>query len=247
MAATDNEERIYKEKYLQLIRDIKKEFPNFAIINKGSSRFSKMLGRLVFWNKEFNTHYITTIGPKIFVHSGDINTDKSSTKKSANKIETPESGKAGRNLGWPKTSYKRKYAIMLHERIHIRQESRFGLIVWTLLYMLFPFPTKIAYLRKKWEQEAYEIDIYLALKEKGREYVLSEKFLNNILKQFCGTFYFYTWYSRKAIIKWVLKTIQKIEKGKLTWNMLINRRKLNKPSNFDVPKILKWIYPEDFK
>ncbi|MHA1869375.1 MAG: hypothetical protein ACTSXF_00365, partial [Promethearchaeota archaeon] len=139
------------------------------------------------------------------------------------------------------------YGILLHERIHIRQESKFGLIVWTLIYMLVPLPAMLAYFRRKWESEAYEIDIYRAYKEKGRKYILGKKYMTNLLNQFCGPFYFFTWYKKSDIYNWVVDFLNKIDNNQVTFKMLVNRRRRKGSSNFDVPKLLKWIYPEEFK
>lgn len=225
----------YKEKYENLLKEIKEEFPNFSLIQKGTSKFSRMLGKLSFWNNEFNSVYITTIGPKIYVNSG----------------------LPGKRNSWNNMSYKKRFDVLLHERIHQRQTQKYGLLSFFLVFGLVPLPAKLAYYRMKWEMEAYEIGIYINLKEKGREYVLGEKFINNMLDQFCGPFYFYMWFSKKHIIKWILKTVRAIEKGNLTWKMLVNRRKRIKKSKsknkrktnnhpLRIPRILCWLYPDEF-
>ncbi|MHA1372516.1 MAG: hypothetical protein ACTSWN_02420 [Promethearchaeota archaeon] len=212
----------YREKYIRLLFQIKKEFPNFDIIHKKDSRFSQMLGKITFWNRDFNRRYNTTIGPKIYV---------------SHLYDDPQ------HYTW-----KSKFKLMCHERIHMRQMRKYGLIPFFLVFGLFPLPAKLAYFRRKWEAEAYELNIFFKYQDGGREAVLSEKYINDILDQFCGPFYFWTWHSRKAIVRWMIKTVKKIEKGLLIWQMLSNRRRFpsncRRRRNYDVPILLKILYPE---
>jgi hypothetical protein len=212
------EDALYRVKYLALIDDIRKEFPRFAIVHKKKSAFSQLLGSIARWNKEFNARYTTTIGPKIYV-----------------------------NYGWDKRSWKNRYDVLVHERIHMRQFQKWGFLTFNILYFLVPFPIKLSYFRKKFEADAYEVGIYIDLKEKGREYVLGPKFRKYLLDQFCGPFYGWTWYSERAILKWLLRTVRAIEKGTLTWKMLWHRDRLPSTARpLDVPKLLKWLYPQEF-
>ena len=169
------EEAHFQRKYEQLLKEIKKEFPKFAIVQKYESRFSQLLGRIAFWNPKFNMRYTTTIGPKIYV-----------------------------NYMWNRRSFKTRYDVMIHERIHMRQFQKWGFLTFNLVYFLVPFPIKLAYFRRKWEGEAYEVNTYFDLKAKGREYVLGPKYQKYLLDQFCGPFYGFTWYSEKDILKWLI-------------------------------------------
>lgn len=208
----------YHQKYLALLQEIKKEFPHFAIVYKYSSKFSRLLQRIMFWNKKFNVRYTTTIGPKVYV-----------------------------NYTWDMRGWRTRYDVLIHERIHQRQTRKFGLLVFFLIYGLVPFPLMLAYFRKKWEAEAYEINIYMDLKDKGRKYVYSEKYQKHLLDQFCGPFYLFTWYSQSDILRWLVQTVRAIESGKLTWEILTNRRRTRPiKKDFDVPWLLKWLYPEEF-
>ena len=50
-----------------LERHIKEEFPTFEYIDKRNSFLMKCLSKLLFFNKEFMTRYITVIGAKVYV------------------------------------------------------------------------------------------------------------------------------------------------------------------------------------
>ena len=217
-AKTTREDALYAQKYLDLLVDIKKEFPEFAVINKRYSKFSQMLGRLTFWNKEFNSRYTTTIGPKIYV-----------------------------NYSWDERTPKERYSVMIHERIHMRQTQKYGLLAFFLVFGLVPAPLKLAYYRMKWEMEAYRIGIYLTYKKGGRKAVLSEKYRNYLLDQFCGPFYLWMWYSERYIMKWLLKIVRQIESGELTWDKLRHFRRLPAHARpLTSQKLLKFCYPEEF-
>lgn len=221
-------EEFYKEKYEELLVDTKEEFPEFAIINKKYSKFSQMLGKLAFWNKQFNSRYSTTIGPKIYHYAG------------APGVREP----------WSEYPYEDKYFTMLHERIHMRQMRDLGgLVPYFFVFGLFPLPAKLAYYRMKWEMEAYEINIYHRLKQKGREYVFGEEFKKYLLDQFCGPFYLWMWYSPDYIMKWLKETVESIESGDLTFQKLKNLRyrPKEKARKLKSPWLLKLLYPDEFK
>lgn len=217
----------YEIKYQKLLVDIKDEFPEFDIINKKYSKFSQMLGKLSFWNKEFNSLYSTTIGPKIYHYGG------SSENRPA----------------WSERSFEDKYFTMLHERIHMRQMRDVGgLIPFFFVFGLIPLPAKLAYFRMKWEMEAYEIDIYHSLKKRGRNYVLGPKYRKFLLDQFCGPFYMWMWYDPDYIMDWLEHTVSAIETGNLTFKKLIHRRFRPKATSRDLksPWLLKLLYPDEF-
>jgi hypothetical protein len=50
-----------------LIALIKKDFPDFEVIDKKQSTLMLMLSKVLFFNKKFMTHYTTTVGNKIYV------------------------------------------------------------------------------------------------------------------------------------------------------------------------------------
>lgn len=50
-----------------LIQLITKEFPDFKVISKDQSKFMLLLSKVLFFNKKFMSHYVTTIGNTIYV------------------------------------------------------------------------------------------------------------------------------------------------------------------------------------
>ena len=67
------------------------EFPGFKTVPKGTSTFMKLLGYLLFFNKEFMSSYTTTIGSNMY---------------------TPTE--------WDTWTPESKASILRHERVHLR-------------------------------------------------------------------------------------------------------------------------------
>lgn len=214
-----DDEGYWEKKYERLLSDIKQEFPNFAIIPKKTSKFSQMLGRLTFWNKDFNRTYSTTIGPKIY--TSEV---------------------------WKDHPAMKRFATMVHERIHMRQTQKYGFLAFFAVFGLIPLPAKIAYFRRKWEWEAYKVGICVRFLKGGREAVLDPKYIKYLLDQFCGAFYLWTWHSRKAIVKDLLRVLRALERNTLTWEKIIHQRRLPwgvKP--LKAPLLLRLLYPAEMQ
>jgi len=228
---TPEKEAEYKRKYIALLKEIKQEFPNFSIIQKKTSNFSQMLQRLSPWNTDLNLKYDTTIGPKIYVCAGK------------------ESGPRPWKKPWNQRTFHKRYDMLIHERIHQRQvRDCGGLIPFFFLFGLVPLPAKLAWFRKRFEAEAYQLSIFMVMKEFGKDVVLSPADRKYILDQFYGKFYMYMWYSQKQIMNWLEKTVIDVEEGRLTETMLLKRRKRpNDKRKLDIPRLLKLLYPEEFR
>jgi len=59
----------YTQKFYDLEAVIKERVPDFEIKFKDESRFMKILGKVLFFNKAFMTHYTTTIGKTVYFPS----------------------------------------------------------------------------------------------------------------------------------------------------------------------------------
>jgi hypothetical protein len=173
-----------------LLVDIKKEFPDFEMIEKGKSRRMKALD--VFLKiitlgqmRVFMTRFVTTDGAKVYVPDGWL------------EEESPAS----------------RMITMRHERVHMRQKARqwFGL-VFTIAYILLWFPIGLAYFRKKWEMEAYE-ESFRAINEYwGESELRNEKRREHYVKHFTGPSYFWMWPFKKSVEKWYDEAIERIAK-----------------------------------
>jgi len=214
----EEEEEFWERKYQALIKEMKEEFPYFNLVVKKHSKFNQLLKKLTVWNPEMNERYTTTLGPTIAV-----------------------------NNTWYERPAKSRYSTLIHERIHMRQQQKYGLTAFFLVFGLVPFPAKLAYYRKKWEQEAYMINLYMSFKEGVREKIFGEEYTKYIMDQFHGQFYLYMWYSQKHILKWLLRAVRAFERNIISWEQLVNFRRLPKHARpLRAPCLLRWIYPDDF-
>lgn len=174
----------------KLIDNSKKYFPNLKIKYKNESMFMKFLGFLLFFNKNFMTEYITTIGSTIYFPS-------------RSKIdEKPTSA----------------MIVLLHELIHIYDSNRFKfmfgflylfpqilapfsllllLVSWKLalplfIILLLPLP---AYFRMYFEKRAYLASLYI-IKSLGAKLKFSSLLKTQkeyFLRQFKESAYYYMW------------------------------------------------------
>ena len=101
------------QEILQLTREhleasIKKEFPDFELIDKRNSLFMKLLSKVLFFNKKFMSSYITVIGSKVYVPS----------------------------LPWKSDNPYGACEVLSHEWVHMKDGKRLG--IWFKLLYLFP-------------------------------------------------------------------------------------------------------------
>ncbi len=81
----------------------------FDIKYKDESIFMKLLGKLLFFNKNFMTHYITTIGNTVYFPDRDFIKDYDDAA----------------------------IRVLAHEMVHVAQKERYGAFLYSLAY-LFP-------------------------------------------------------------------------------------------------------------
>lgn len=173
---------------MNLLDEIKEEFPKFKIVSKGDSKLMKVIDILLkvitFWQmKTFLERFVTTIGYTVYVPT-DWDDDS--------KVET--------NL-----------ITLRHERVHMRQYSRHP-IWFSLSYLLFPVPVLFAYSRMKYEMEAYEETLRGWNDLFGQEALFDSGNRSHMIRHFTSAEYFWTWVWKPTIEKWYDKTVDDILK-----------------------------------
>ena len=174
--------------YQSLLEDVKTEFPDFKIVKKEDSFLMKainaFLSAITFGKmNSFMKSFITTIGNTMYVPSE-----------------------------WDLKSPSTKAITVRHERIHMRQSRDVGRIKFSLLYLLFPFPTVVAYYRMKFEQEAYEESLKALFEYYGSKF-LTQATKDNIVNHFTSAEYFWMWPWKAGVEKWYDKAVSKIKLG----------------------------------
>jgi len=173
-----------------LLVEIQKEFPTFRIVKKQDSFFMRVLHRLLFVvtigkMTSFLQQYTTTLGTTVYVPTS-----------------------------WELFSDVTKVVILRHERVHMRQASRFSFLLFAFLYIFMWLPLGLSWWRAKFEMEAYaetiQADCDLGVDVKGPKY---KKWM---ISQFTGPSYGWMWPFRKTIEQWFDTTLTRALQNDIT-------------------------------
>ncbi len=170
--------------------NISDEFPKFKLVPKSSSWLMKAIGAVLWvvtFGKQhtFLAEYITTIGYTVYTPSD-----------------------------WDKKPDITKIVTLRHERVHMRQRRKYGMFLFTCLYVFLPMPGGLAYFRYKFECEAYE-ETMRALSELapwGEETVRSADYREELIDFFTSAQYFWMWPFRKSLETWYDGVLSRLPK-----------------------------------
>jgi hypothetical protein len=115
--------------------------------------------------------YVTTIGRSIFL--------------------TPD---------WESRSTADRYATLRHERVHLQQFRRWGLVPMALAYVLLPMPFGLAWCRMRLEREAYAESVRVHFALGGR--AATERLRAHVIRQFTSGSYGWMWPFPRAMGRW---------------------------------------------
>lgn len=166
------------EDYENLIKEIVEEFPNFSVVAKADSKLMRAIGlflKIVTFgmNASFMMGFTTTVGDTVY---------------------TPSE--------WSKKTFEEKVRTLRHERVHLRQQHKYGRFWFSLLYVFAWFPIGFAKFRRDFEMEAYEETLRAIVEQRGAQFIFNRTLKEHIVSHFVSAQYFWTWYSRKDIEKW---------------------------------------------
>lgn len=163
-----------------LEESIAREFPKFKVVKKSDSWLMKAIGAVLFVctlgkQRTFMTDYYTTIGYTVYVPAN-----------------------------WETTPEVSRIIMLRHERVHMRQRAKYGMFLFTLLYVFLPLPGGLAYFRYKFEAEAYEetTRAVVELQPDGLQEVRSPEYRAIITGEFLTAGYFWMWPFKKTINVW---------------------------------------------
>ncbi len=165
-------------RYQALLDEIRAEIPGFRIVRKDRSRFQRLLAaalRLVTFGAQssYLSRYQTTLGRTVYV--------------------TPD---------WDDLPAEQRYVTLRHERVHLRQFRRYGLLAMAVFYLLLPLPLGLAWCRARLEWQAYRESIAAAAELFGRAHVEEARFRDAILGQFTSGAYGWMWPFRRQLERW---------------------------------------------
>jgi hypothetical protein len=115
--------------------------------------------------------YVTTIGRSIFL--------------------TPD---------WEERTFSDRYATLRHERVHLLQFRRYGLVPMALAYLLLPLPVGLAWVRARLEWEAYAETVRVWHELGGRD--ATDRIRAHVIAQFTGPSYAWMWPFPRTVAGW---------------------------------------------
>lgn len=165
--------------YSKCLMETAEEFPNFRIVRKSDSSFMKFLNVFVgVFNKTFMDSYVTTIGRYMWV---------------------PDA--------WDEWSDQLKAALLRHERVHLRQQKRYGMLSYAFRYLLWPVPFFYAKGRRDLEMEAYAESLRAYCEYYGASALEDAELRERTIGHFTSGEYAWMWTNRKDIEEWYDVTV----------------------------------------
>jgi hypothetical protein len=172
-----------------LLDELRREFPHFCIVPKARSRLSRAIDlalKIVTLGRQsrYLSHYHTVLGYTLYVPDG-----------------------------WEQAAPIDRVITLRHERVHLRQRRRYGMIGMALIY-LFPFlPLGLAYGRARIEWEAYRETIVATAELRGLDAARSPELRARIVEQFTSAAYGWMWPFRRAVERWIDQALAEVEAG----------------------------------
>jgi hypothetical protein len=161
-----------------LLSEIRAEFPAFRIVPKAGNALSLAidLGLRVITlgaQRHYMTRYHTVIGDTLYV---------------------PEA--------WQTMTDVARVILLRHERVHLRQRRRYGMLPFALLYLLPVFPLGLAWFRARFEWEAYRETLRATAEVRGLAALDDPLLRREIVRRFVSADYGWMWPFSRAIERW---------------------------------------------
>lgn len=170
--------------YEGVLAETQREFPGFKVVKKADSGFMKLISWLLFFNRSFMVDFVTTIGQTMW---------------------TP--------VEWNSWSDATRAQILRHERVHLRQQKRYTMPLYVILYLFLPLPFGLAYGRACLEWEAYKESMRALAEYKGIDLLKVPVIKAMYVDYFTGGAYGWMWPFPAAIKNWYDQAVAEIEKG----------------------------------
>lgn len=159
-----------------LLREIRVEFPAFAIKKKRESLLQRAI--------HVALAIVTLGGQRVYL----------------TRYHTVLFGVLWVPDAWDAMSDEDKYVLLRHERVHLRQRARMGDLVMAWVYLVPFFPLFFAYGRARLEWEAYVETIRATAEVYGVEAAASLR--PQIVRRFTGPEYGWMWPFPRAVNAW---------------------------------------------
>jgi hypothetical protein len=169
----------------ELLDDIQREFPGFAIVPKRESALQKAIGVVLAiltlgGQRHYTTRYHTVMFGKLYV---------------------PDA--------WERMSDDERYILLRHERVHLRQRRRMGDFAMAFVYLVPFFPLFLAWGRARIEWEAYVETIRATAEVRGLP--AARALEEDIVRRYVGPDYGWMWPFPRTVRGWFRETIADLE------------------------------------
>jgi hypothetical protein len=102
-----------------------------------------------------------------------------------------------------------RFATLCHERVHVEQFRRHGLVPMAIAYLLLPLPLGLAWCRMRLEREAYAESIRVHHMIGGR--AATDRLRAHVIRQFTSGAYGWMWPFPRAIARWFDELVTSLE------------------------------------
>lgn len=168
--------------YADRLAAVKKEFPDFDVIEKSKSPLMRALGTILFFNPTFMTKFVTTFGRWMWVPSE-----------------------------WSAWKDAVREDVLRHERIHLLQQKRLGFLLFAFLYVLFPLPLGLAWYRARFEWEAYSESIRASAERYGLVHLRDPRTKAYYVSFFTTSAYGWMWPFPDQVGAWYDELLKQLE------------------------------------
>jgi hypothetical protein len=171
----------------RLIAEITGEFPTFRLISKRGHALSTAIDlalRILTFGaqRDYLTRYHTVLGTTLY---------------------TP--------FAWETTDDVDRAIVLRHERVHLRQRRRYGMLLMSFLYLIPFFPIGLAYGRARLEWEAYRETLRATAELRGLGRVRESSLRQMIVERFTGGAYGWMWPFPERIRAWYDAAVRELE------------------------------------
>jgi hypothetical protein len=159
-----------------LLAEIRREFPDFAIVRKRDSALQGVIAALLRGvtfggQRHYLTRYHTVLFGRLYVSDA-----------------------------WPQMSDDARYVLLRHERIHLRQRRRLGDVTMAFVYLFPLFPVALSWGRARLEWEAYVETIRATAEVYDLD--AARNLEDEIVRRYVGPDYGWMWPFPNTIRRW---------------------------------------------
>jgi hypothetical protein len=111
--------------------------------------------------------------------------------------------------GFHQRPVEERVIALLHERVHVEQFQRYGVLPMVIAYLLLPLPFGLAWCRMALEREAYAETVRATYRLCGRGG--TDRLRAHVIGQFTGGAYGWMWPFPRAVARWYDGLVARLE------------------------------------